>query len=117
MYCPICYINLSRTPSGVEFCQHCGAFAKASDLWGYLFCQKQRTAHWSLTADIEMHLIENELRKLVQHSEWSRWRDTPTLHTDPFIQSLFADWCADNDFPLQEQAVRKRLQEAEGRTP
>jgi len=52
--------------------------------------------------------LEEALR-IFRHSEWAQWRDCPTLYTDPFIQSLFADWCADNGFHLQEAAVRERL--------
>jgi hypothetical protein len=70
-------------------------------------------SYWSAAA---------ELRQVVKHSEWYKWVETITnvvwnrnRPEIPFQLSLFADWCADNGFPLQEQAVRQRLQEAEGR--
>lgn len=97
-----------------EMYKQTGPYQRHAYEFQFLFCTL--TACKDVARPYEpLEQLLKEIRQMVDHSEWAQWRDCPTLRTDPFIQSLFADWCADNGFPLQEQAVRQRLQEAEGR--
>lgn len=82
---------------------------------------------WPLLTPSNRGLAIAECRQVIQHSEWERWKGildhTAGREATLFGLRLLADWLGDNNWTLQEYALRcrikevERLKEAEGRTP
>lgn len=116
--CPVCRAGRKGAAFG---CRTCGLYdeeyrylpANPPVTWRnriLLFVQINPLPH---SGKVTYNEALEEALRIFRHSEWAQWRDLPELRSDKFLQSLFADWCADNGFPLQEQAVRERLSKEE----
>jgi hypothetical protein len=123
MKCPICDLPTNFHDEYYlekRWCPHCEVWQEDTPLLRNYYssglnkrfdtyvCFCAFTDH--LIGDAAVVSAVQEMRKVIRHSEWHQWWygirvDSATS----FLQSLFADWCADNGFHLQEQAVRERL--------
>lgn len=114
MKCPVC-CGLSKQGGWCADCWfvYCPKFGSSSvNIIGWLGSYDGP----ALTEELVTEAVE-ECRRIVTNSEWGRWSELIKYSPDGYLSpdrrwmfSLFADWLADNNCPLQEAAVRQLLE-------